>query len=121
MKTAVVFSAGGLFGAWEVGVWRELEGIVKPDIVVGASIGALNGWMVSSGCSAVELERRWLDLHVMSRLEWRIPRRPLDGVFVAMAAIGEGRADPAAFVSGSRAGRLASPGQKDSWHARGMQ
>jgi predicted acylesterase/phospholipase RssA len=25
MKTAVVFSAGGLFGAWEVGVWRELE------------------------------------------------------------------------------------------------
>jgi hypothetical protein len=47
--------------------------------------------------------------------------RPLDGVFVAMAAIGEGRADPAAFVSGSRAGRLASPGQKDSWHARGMQ
>lgn len=80
MKTAVVFSAGGLFGAWEVGVWRELESVVKPDIVVGASIGALNGWMVASGCSCAEIERRWLDLQVMSRLEWRIPRRPLDGI-----------------------------------------
>jgi len=89
MKTAVVFSAGGLFGAWEVGVWRELEGIVKPDIVVGASIGALNGWMVASGCSSDELERRWLNLHVMSRLEWRIPRKPLDGVlaFDALEAV----------------------------------
>jgi NTE family protein len=89
MKTAVVFSAGGLFGAWEVGVWRELEGIVKPDIVVGASIGALNGWMVASGCTSAEMERRWLDLHVMSRLEWRIPRKPLDGVlaFDALEAV----------------------------------
>ena len=79
MKTALVFSAGGLFGAWEVGVWRELEGIVTPDIVVGASIGALNGWMVASGCPAEELERRWMDLRIMSRLRVRVPRRLLDG------------------------------------------
>jgi NTE family protein len=80
MRTAVVFSAGGLFGAWEVGVWRELEHAVKPDIVVGASIGALNGWMVASGCPAEELERRWLDLRIMSRPRWRIPRGPLEGI-----------------------------------------
>jgi NTE family protein len=79
MKTALVFSAGGMFGAWEVGVWRELEGVVNPDIVVGASIGALNGWMVASGCPAEELERRWMDLRIMSRLRIRAPRRPLEG------------------------------------------
>jgi len=79
MKTALVFSAGGLFGAWEVGVWRELEGVVRPDLVVGASIGALNGWLVASGCPAEELERRWLDLRIMSKLHVRVPRRPLEG------------------------------------------
>jgi len=79
MKTALVFSAGGLFGAWEAGVWRELEGLLAPDIVVGASIGALNGWMVACGCSGEEMERRWLDLDVMSRLRVRVPRRALDG------------------------------------------
>jgi len=79
MKTALVFSAGGLFGAWEVGVWRELEGAVTPGIVVGASIGALNGWMVASGCPAEEIERRWMDLRIMSRLRVRVPRRLLDG------------------------------------------
>jgi NTE family protein len=80
MKTAVVFSAGGLFGAWEAGVWRELEHGVTPDIVVGASIGALNGWMVAGGCPAEELERRWMNLQVMSRPRWRIPRGPLEGI-----------------------------------------
>ena len=79
MKTALVFSAGGLFGAWEVGVWRELESVLAPDIVVGASIGALNGWMVASGCPAEEIERRWMDLRIMSRLRVRVPRRLLDG------------------------------------------
>ena len=80
VKTALVFSAGGLFGAWEVGVWRELQDAVTPDLVVGASIGALNGWMVASGCPAGELERRWLDLQVMARPRWRIPRGPLEGI-----------------------------------------
>jgi NTE family protein len=80
MKTAVVFSAGGLFGAWEAGVWRELENSIRPDFVVGASIGALNGWMVAGGCPAEELERRWLNMQVMSRPRWQVPRSPLDGI-----------------------------------------
>ena len=79
MKTAVVFSAGGMFGAWEVGVWRELAPLLKPDIVVGASIGALNGWMVAGGCPIEELESRWLDLRVMSRPRWQFPRGLLEG------------------------------------------
>ena len=79
MKVGLVFSAGGLFGAWEAGVWREIEPVVRPDLVVGASIGALNGWMVAGGCSGEELERRWLNLREMDRLHWRIPRPPLEG------------------------------------------
>ena len=80
MKTAVVFSAGGLFGAWEAGVWRELESTIQPDIVVGASIGALNGWMVAGGCSGEDIERRWLNLQAMARPRLRLPRRALHGV-----------------------------------------
>ncbi len=82
MKTAVVFSAGGLFGAWEVGVWRELKASIQPDMVVGASIGALNGWMVASGCPIEEMENRWLNLQMMARPRLRFPRGPRDG-FIA--------------------------------------
>lgn len=89
MKTAVVFSAGGMFGAWEVGVWRELENSIKPDIVAGASIGAINGWMVAGGCSGEEMEQRWLHLPEMARLRWRLPRLPMQGIleFAPMEAL----------------------------------
>jgi len=79
MKTALLFSAGGLYGAWQVGVWQELHGRIDATIVVGASIGALNGWAVAGGCSPAELEERWLNLTAMSRLRWRVPRSPLKG------------------------------------------
>jgi len=43
-KTAFVLAGGGSFGAVQVGMLRELvkDGIV-PDLVVGASVGAING------------------------------------------------------------------------------
>src|SRR4051794_33096767 len=43
-KTAFVLAGGGSFGAIQVGMLRELvaHGVV-PDVVVGASVGALNG------------------------------------------------------------------------------
>ncbi|HEX3495953.1 MAG TPA: patatin-like phospholipase family protein, partial [Methylocella sp.] len=42
-KTAFVFAGGGSLGAIQVGMLRVLvsEG-VQPDIVVGASVGAMN-------------------------------------------------------------------------------
>jgi NTE family protein len=61
MPTALVLSAGGLFAAWEIGVWKALEGRFRPDMIVGASAGALNGWAIAGGASAAELEREWLD------------------------------------------------------------
>src|SRR5215472_6852440 len=61
MPTALVLSAGGLYAAWEVGVWKALHQRFQPDIVVGASAGAWNGWAIASGATPEELESEWLD------------------------------------------------------------
>jgi NTE family protein len=60
-KTALVLSGGGMFGAYQAGVWKALSGVLSPDIVVGASVGALNGWLIASGATGDELARHWLD------------------------------------------------------------
>ena len=60
-KTALVLSAGGMFGAYQAGAWRVLSDHVRPDIVTGASVGALNGWPVAGGCTPQHLVERWLD------------------------------------------------------------
>ncbi len=60
-KTALVLSAGGYFGAYQAGAWKALAPDVTIDLVVGASVGALNGWVIASGCSPEELEQNWLD------------------------------------------------------------
>ncbi|TXH45035.1 MAG: patatin-like phospholipase family protein [Actinobacteria bacterium] len=64
--TAFVLGGGGLLGAAEVGMLAALldRGIV-PDLVVGTSIGAINGAMVARDPSAATIERMagiWSDL-----------------------------------------------------------
>ena len=59
--TALVFSAGGLWAAWEVGAWSVLRERFHPDLIVGASAGAWNGWAIAGGCTPQELARMWLD------------------------------------------------------------
>ena len=61
VATALVLSAGGLYAAWEVGVWKAHRGRFQPDLIVGASAGAWNGWAIASGCSIEELTDTWLD------------------------------------------------------------
>ncbi len=61
MPTALVLSAGGMFAAWEVGVWKAIQPHFKPDLIVGTSAGALNGWAIAGGATADELAREWLD------------------------------------------------------------
>lgn len=61
MATALVLSAGGLFAAWEIGVWRVLEARLRPDMVLGASAGALNAWAIAGGATAADLEAEWRD------------------------------------------------------------
>ena len=61
MSTALVLSAGGMFAAWEAGVWKALYRHFEPSLIVGASAGALNGWMIAGGATPDELARAWLD------------------------------------------------------------
>lgn len=64
---ALVLSSGGMFGAYQAGAWEVLSETFQPDIVVGASIGCLNGWAIAGGCSPAELSRRWVGLNDTSR------------------------------------------------------
>jgi NTE family protein len=59
--TALVFSAGGLYGAWQAGVWNGLYRSVQPDMVLGASAGAWNAWVIAGGATADDLDREWRD------------------------------------------------------------
>ena len=61
MSTALVLSAGGMFAAWEVGVWKALAGELQADLVVGASCGAWNGWVIAAGASPDQLIAEWHD------------------------------------------------------------
>ena len=50
-----------MFAAWEAGVWRVLAGHVDPDLIVGTSSGAWNGWIIAGGATPDELVAEWHD------------------------------------------------------------
>jgi NTE family protein len=79
--TALVLSAGGIFGAYQAGAWKAIADVFQPDLVVGASIGAVNGWAMAAGCDPDELIERWLNLDAAAHYRWKFPRSPLHGVF----------------------------------------
>src|SRR6201995_4263539 len=62
MTTAFVLGGGGLLGAHEVGMLRALSDAgVRPDLLVGTSIGAVNGAFVAAGPdrAAERLDSLW--------------------------------------------------------------
>jgi NTE family protein len=79
--TALVLSAGGMYGAYQAGAWRALADVFHPDLVVGASIGAVTGWAIAGGCDPDELVDRWLHLEAAGHYRWKFPRSPFHGVF----------------------------------------
>ena len=56
---ALVLSGGGLFGAWQAGAWSVLAERFEPDLIVGASIGSLNGYLIACGVDPEELISIW--------------------------------------------------------------
>lgn len=57
-RTAFVLGGGGLLGANEVGMLRALlERGVRPDLVVGTSVGAINGAAVAADPSTAAVDR----------------------------------------------------------------
>ncbi|HEY3733447.1 MAG TPA: patatin-like phospholipase family protein [Streptosporangiaceae bacterium] len=62
MKTAFVLGGGGVLGAHEVGMLRALaEAGIRPDVIVGTSVGAINGAFVAADPdgAADRLGRLW--------------------------------------------------------------
>lgn len=61
-KTALVLSGGGSRGAYQCGVWQALDELgIKIDIVVGVSVGAINGVMVVQG-DTVKTANLWREM-----------------------------------------------------------
>ncbi len=63
MKTALILPGGGTKGAFEVGACREIFRKVVPDLIIGTSVGALNGVVLANGKDPMKnvdrLERLW--------------------------------------------------------------
>jgi NTE family protein len=62
MTTAFVLGGGGLLGAHEVGMLQALaEAGIRPDLIVGTSIGAINGALVAAdpAGAAARLRQMW--------------------------------------------------------------
>lgn len=83
LMNALVLSAGGMYGAYQAGAWKIVSAMFQPDLIVGASIGAVNGWAIAGGCDPDELIGRWLSLDCAARYRWKIPRRTWAGLFDA--------------------------------------
>lgn len=82
-RTALVLSAGAMFGAYQAGVWQALASRFTPDVVIGASVGSLNGWAIAGGMTPDALADRWLHLQPAASLRLRWPRTPRDGYLEA--------------------------------------
>lgn len=72
-KTALVLSGGGANGAVEVGFCKAVhEAGIPLDLIIGTSVGAINGAMLASGLSPAEIQNRWrkAKYHRLLRLDW---------------------------------------------------
>jgi predicted acylesterase/phospholipase RssA len=78
---ALVLSAGGLFGAYQAGVYKALWAHWRPDIVVGASVGALNGWPIAARIEPDELIEMWFHPDAAATVKFRPRPNLLGGYF----------------------------------------
>lgn len=70
-RVAWVFSSGGPRGYVHVGVLKALDELgLRPDLIVGASVGALVGTLCGAGMPAREIERAALDLQPWELVRW---------------------------------------------------
>ena len=74
MKTALVLAGGGSLGAVQVGMLRALlESGVEPDMVVGSSVGSINGAYFAGDPTLdgiAKLERLWCGLKRRDIFPW---------------------------------------------------
>lgn len=77
-RTALVLSGGGAKGLAHIGVLRALDSIgIRPDIVVGSSMGAVIGGLYASGYSGKEIDSLARSLPLSRLFRSYEPRVPL--------------------------------------------
>jgi NTE family protein len=70
-RLALVLAAGGPRGFAHVGVLRALDELqIRPDLIVGASIGALVGSALAAGMSTAQIEALAFDFDFYRLLRW---------------------------------------------------
>jgi NTE family protein len=98
-RIAWVFSSGGPRGFVHIGVIKALEELgLKPDLIVGGSVGALVGALYASGVRAAKLEALALDLGLLEVGRW--------------AVLGEGKFDGAPIAAQVTEQIMAQTGQQ---------
>jgi NTE family protein len=76
-RTALVLSGGGAKGLAHIGVLRVLDSLgIRPDLVVGTSMGAMIGGMYASGYSAREIDSLARALPIGGLFRTYQPRAP---------------------------------------------
>jgi NTE family protein len=76
-RTALVLSGGGAKGLAHIGVLRVLDSLsIRPDLVVGSSMGAIVGGMYASGYSGREIDSLARSLPIADLLRTYQPRAP---------------------------------------------
>jgi predicted acylesterase/phospholipase RssA len=68
-----------MFGAYQAGVWAVLAPRLRPDLFIGASVGGLNAWVMSSGCPPEEWTTAWETMAMGTPPCLRLPRSLLGG------------------------------------------
>ncbi len=83
-RVAWVFSSGGPRGFVHVGVAKALVELgLQPDLIVGASAGAVVGSLLAGGMSAHDLELLALDIKPLTLARWAVGSSELSGSAVA--------------------------------------
>ena len=106
VKRALVLSGGGLFGAWQAGAWRSLAARVQPDLIVGASVGSLNGYAIAHGATPQDLAEFWMQSgsadfsKLPQTIQALMQRYPVEGVEYAVVLTDLLRLKPRIFSGG---------------------
>src|SRR5262245_41302031 len=76
-RTALVLAGGGAKGFAHIGVLRVLDSLhVRPDLIVGTSVGAVMGALYASGYSAREIDSLMRVLPISDLIHPYRPRTP---------------------------------------------
>jgi NTE family protein len=72
-RIALVLGSGGPRGFAHIGVIKVLEESgIKPDLIVGSSVGSMVGALYASGMSAAQLEKLAHEINILQFVEWSV-------------------------------------------------